>query len=58
MLLNELKLIKEDDDNWPKLISHADKYRVELHENEQVKLLSGNQVIATMPLVIWKQLTR
>ena len=42
----------------PRIISKADKYSVELHENEQVKLFSGNQVIATMPLVIWKQLTR
>lgn len=48
-----------EDTNFPKLIAHADEFRVELDEDEQVNLLDGEGTVrVTMPLVIWKQLTR
>ena len=52
-------LNEETDDNWPKLISAADEFRVEVDEDEQVSILDGEHTVRlTMPLVIWKQLTR
>jgi hypothetical protein len=49
----------EEDDNWPKLISRADEFRVEMDKDEQVHLLDGEGTIrVSMPLVIWKQLCR
>lgn len=49
----------EEDDNWPKLISHADEFRVEMDKDEQVHLLDGEgKIRVSMPLVIWKQLCR
>lgn len=42
----------------PKIISQAGGFSVETTDDEQVSIMKGNQTIATMPLVIWKQLTR
>lgn len=49
----------ETDSNWPKLIAHADEFRVELDEDEQCHLLDGEGSIrVSMPFIIWKQLCR
>ena len=50
---------EQGDPNFPKLIAHADEYRVEMDEDEQVSLLDGEGTIrVTMPLVVWKNLCR
>lgn len=47
------------DGNWPKLIAHADEFRVEMDEDEQVHILDGEGAVrVSMPLIIWKQLCR
>jgi hypothetical protein len=53
--------LKEDsgDSEWPKVIAKADEFRVELDEDEQVHLKDGEgNIRVSMPLVIWKQLSR
>lgn len=60
-VLQQLGLMEaeENDGNWPKLLSQADEFRVEIDENEQVHLLDGEQTVrVSMPYVIWKQLCR
>lgn len=52
-------LTESSDGNWPKLIAHADEFRVEMDEDEQVHILDGEGAVrVSMPLVIWKQLCR
>ena len=53
-------VVKEDEgaDNWPKQIAAAGEFTVELDEDEKVTLMKRNQAVVSMPLVIWKQLTR
>lgn len=62
-LLKQSTLTEEDADpesasDFPKIIAKAAEFKVELNEGEQVRLLKNDSPIATMPLVIWKQLTR
>lgn len=48
-----------EEDEWPKTISKAAGYVVEIDENEQVYFKTkGGRVLAKMPYVIWTQLTR
>jgi hypothetical protein len=49
----------DEEDEWPKTISKAGGYTVEIDENEQVYFKAkGDRVLAKMPYVIWTQLTR
>lgn len=53
------RVSESSDGNWPKLIAHADEFRVEMDEDEQVHILDGEGAVrVSMPLVIWKQLCR
>jgi hypothetical protein len=42
----------------PKLLGKAGDYRVTLDDDEQVNLYYEDEMLTTMPLVIWKQLTK
>lgn len=56
---DDLTEAEQTDSNWPKLIAHADEFRVEMDENEQISLLDGEGTVrVTMPFIIWKQLCR
>jgi hypothetical protein len=54
------KAVKEDteEEDLPKILVKAGNFSVELHPNDQVQILSGNEVLTTMPIVIWRQLSR
>jgi hypothetical protein len=52
-------IYEDDNEEWPKLVSKADNYRVEIDENEQIYLKTrSGKVLVKMPYVIWTQLTR
>jgi hypothetical protein len=60
-LLKETRtdIYEDDNEEWPKLVSKADNYRVEIDENEQIYLKTrSGKVLVKMPYVIWTQLTR
>lgn len=42
----------------PKLLGKAGDYKVMLDDDEQVNLYYEDEMLTTMPLVIWKQLTK
>lgn len=53
----KLATLFEKDDNWPKLVAHADEFRVEMDEDETVHLLDGEQSIrVSMPIKTWRKL--
>lgn len=50
---------EEEKDEDSEVIAKADEFKVILDSNEQVHLINGKQtVLVSMPLVIWKQLSR
>lgn len=54
-------VVKEDeeDDDEDKVIAKADEFTLMLDADEQVHLLDGEKTVrVSMPLIIWKQLTR
>lgn len=53
-------VVKEDEESVEqKVIAKADEFTLMLDEDEQVHLLDGEKTVrVSMPLVIWKQLTR
>ena len=55
------KTFNEDEDPdsvFPKRIASAGDFTVEINENEKITLFENDKEIVSMPLVIWKQLTR
>ena len=64
MLIDMIKGMFDEEDlkedaNWPKLIAHADEFRVEQDEDGQVHILDGEQSIrVSMPLTVWKKLAK
>ena len=58
--LTEADEPSEDEKENEQIIAKADEYRVRLYKDtETVDLLDGEEtVLVSMPLVIWKQLTR
>jgi hypothetical protein len=48
----------DTDMEFPKLLGKAGDFSVELNEGEKVSLMQRNKEIVSMPLVIWKQLSR
>jgi len=58
--LNEADEPSEDEKENEQIIAKADEYRVRLYKDtETVDLLDGEEtILVSMPLVIWKQLTR
>jgi hypothetical protein len=50
---------KKTDEVEQKVIAKADEFKVILGADEQVQLINRNKdVLVSMPLVIWQQLTR
>ena len=59
LTITEDEDISDDEVFKPRVIAKADQFRVELISNEQVNVLNGkNQILVTMPLIIWQQLAR
>lgn len=49
----------EEESEWPKLISKADEFRVEMDEDEKVSIKNKyGKTLVSMPYVIWTQLAR
>jgi len=49
----------EEESEWPKVISKADEFTVEMDEDEQVSIKNKyGKALVTMPYVIWTQLAR
>lgn len=47
-----------EEEGEPQRIASAGDYYVEMGEDERVRLYHNKKILTTMPLVIWKQLTR
>lgn len=53
-----VKEAHDTDMEFPKILGKAGEFSVELNDGEQVSLMRGNKEVVSMPLVIWKQLSR